>query len=145
MRERQPDAGSWPMMASAKRRDHEHASALAQGPTGKARLRAAASERDRSTTAATQAVRPSPAWITPLQPDVEAGVNVEMDARPFVQSRFYERAMNVHSCQFADVGELSLSDVPISAGGRLRTALPDQIGETANDASPRRALPDRDG
>ena len=47
MRERQPGAGSWPMMASAKRRDHEHASALAQGPTGKARLRAVASERDR--------------------------------------------------------------------------------------------------
>lgn len=52
--------------------------------------------------------RPSPAWITPLQPDVEAGVNVEMDARPFVQSRFYGRAINVHSCRFADVGELSL-------------------------------------
>ena len=33
--------------------------------------------------------RPSPAWITALQPDVEAGVNVEMDARPFVQSRSY--------------------------------------------------------
>ena len=59
--------------------------------------------------------RTSPAWITPLQPDVEAGVNVEMDARPSSRAGFMEGAL---TSSYADLRTLENCRYLLTTPGR---------------------------